>query len=182
MEVSNQLHDPGGFTPRERAPGTQWIGGWVGPRAGLDTVVKSNIPSPCWDSNPRSSSPQPSATLLSYPGSNISVTAFQNCDWCLIPNLYAVKWHDCETVTYISREMLFIIIIIMMKRVGSASVPVGKRSRCRRHVHIFFGSSESLLSKSLYPSGWFHILSAFCAYVLLVITSQVILFSLSRQY
>jgi hypothetical protein len=26
------------FTPGERAPGTHWIGGWVGPRAGLDDV------------------------------------------------------------------------------------------------------------------------------------------------
>jgi hypothetical protein len=26
--------------PRERAPGTHWIEGWVGPRAGLDDVVK----------------------------------------------------------------------------------------------------------------------------------------------
>jgi hypothetical protein len=31
---------PGHFTPRERAPGTHWIGGWVGPRATLDTMVK----------------------------------------------------------------------------------------------------------------------------------------------
>jgi hypothetical protein len=31
---------PGRFTPRERAPGTHWIGGWVGPRAGLDDVEK----------------------------------------------------------------------------------------------------------------------------------------------
>jgi hypothetical protein len=29
---------PGCFNPREKAPGTHWIGGWVGPRAGLDTV------------------------------------------------------------------------------------------------------------------------------------------------
>jgi hypothetical protein len=48
----------GYFTPRERAPGTHSIGGWVGPRAGMDTaVLKREIPSPCWDSNPRSSSP-----------------------------------------------------------------------------------------------------------------------------
>jgi hypothetical protein len=40
------------FTPRERAPGTHWMGGWVGPRAGLDTVVKRKVPSACWDSNP----------------------------------------------------------------------------------------------------------------------------------
>jgi hypothetical protein len=31
---------PGRFTPRERAPVTHWIGGWVGPRAVLDAVVK----------------------------------------------------------------------------------------------------------------------------------------------
>jgi len=29
----------GRFTPRERAPSTHWIGGWVGPRAGLDRSV-----------------------------------------------------------------------------------------------------------------------------------------------
>jgi hypothetical protein len=27
---------PRRFTPGERALGTHWIGGWVGPRAGLD--------------------------------------------------------------------------------------------------------------------------------------------------
>jgi hypothetical protein len=43
---------PSHFTPRETAPGTHWIGGWVGPRAGLDAVVKRKIPSPCQDSNP----------------------------------------------------------------------------------------------------------------------------------
>jgi hypothetical protein len=31
---------PGRFTPGERAPGTHWVGGWVGPRAGLDDVEK----------------------------------------------------------------------------------------------------------------------------------------------
>jgi hypothetical protein len=37
---------PGSFTPRERAPGTHWIGGWVGPEVGLDTVVKRKFPVP----------------------------------------------------------------------------------------------------------------------------------------
>jgi hypothetical protein len=54
--------------PKERASGTHWIGGWVGPRAGLDTAVKRKIPSPWRDSNPRSSSPQPSTIPLGYPG------------------------------------------------------------------------------------------------------------------
>jgi hypothetical protein len=36
----------------ERAPGIHLIGAWVGPRAGLDAVVKRKIPSCCRDSNP----------------------------------------------------------------------------------------------------------------------------------
>jgi hypothetical protein len=43
---------PDRFTPREWVPGTQWIGGWVGPRAGLDVVSKIKIPSPRRDSKP----------------------------------------------------------------------------------------------------------------------------------
>jgi hypothetical protein len=38
-ESSDSL--PGRFTPGERAPGIHWIGGWVGPRAGLDDVEKT---------------------------------------------------------------------------------------------------------------------------------------------
>jgi hypothetical protein len=49
------------FTPRERAPGTHWIGGWVGPRAVLDVVVKGKIPSPRRESNPRTPIVQPVA-------------------------------------------------------------------------------------------------------------------------
>jgi hypothetical protein len=44
---------PGRFTPRERSPVTHWIGGWVGPKAIMDEVVKRNIPSPRRESNPR---------------------------------------------------------------------------------------------------------------------------------
>jgi hypothetical protein len=43
----------GRFTPKERSPGTLWIGGWLGPRAVLDAVVKRKIPSPRRKSNPR---------------------------------------------------------------------------------------------------------------------------------
>jgi hypothetical protein len=31
---------PGRFTPKERAPATHWIGGWVGPRADLEDMEK----------------------------------------------------------------------------------------------------------------------------------------------
>jgi len=32
---------PGCSTPKERTPSSHWIGGWVGPKAGLDAVVVS---------------------------------------------------------------------------------------------------------------------------------------------
>jgi len=38
-----QLH---ALAVRERAPGTHWIGDWMGPKAGLDAVVKRKIPRP----------------------------------------------------------------------------------------------------------------------------------------
>jgi hypothetical protein len=49
------------FTPRERDPGTHWLGGWVGPRAVLDSVVKRKIPSLLRESNPRIPIVQPVA-------------------------------------------------------------------------------------------------------------------------
>jgi hypothetical protein len=52
---------PSRFTPRERALGTDWIGGWLGPRAVLDAVVKRKIPSPCQESKPRTPIVQPVA-------------------------------------------------------------------------------------------------------------------------
>jgi hypothetical protein len=40
------------FTPGERTPGTHCTGGWVGPRAGLDTEVRGKIVCPRRRSNP----------------------------------------------------------------------------------------------------------------------------------
>jgi hypothetical protein len=45
MEVSGQLQAPAALPPGERDPGTHWIWGWVGPRAGRDTVSNRKIPS-----------------------------------------------------------------------------------------------------------------------------------------
>jgi hypothetical protein len=42
MEVNGQLHAPAALS-RERTPGTDWIGGWVSPTAGLDAVEYRNI-------------------------------------------------------------------------------------------------------------------------------------------
>jgi hypothetical protein len=50
---------PGRFTPRETAPGTHRLGGWVSPGAVQDRVVKRKIPSPRRESNPRTPIVQP---------------------------------------------------------------------------------------------------------------------------
>jgi hypothetical protein len=42
-------YTPRPLYPRERATGTNWIGGWAGPRTGLDDVKKK--PRPYRDSN-----------------------------------------------------------------------------------------------------------------------------------
>jgi hypothetical protein len=41
--VSGQRHALATIYPRERTPGTHCTGGWVGPRAGLDTEDRGKI-------------------------------------------------------------------------------------------------------------------------------------------
>ena len=43
----------GRFTPVKRVPGTHWVVGWVGPRAGLAVLGNRQVSFPCWDPNPR---------------------------------------------------------------------------------------------------------------------------------
>jgi hypothetical protein len=61
MVVSSPASRPGRFISRERATGTHWIGGWVGPIAVLDAVVKRKIPSPRRELNSRTPIVQPLA-------------------------------------------------------------------------------------------------------------------------
>jgi hypothetical protein len=46
MEVSGQLHTPAALLPGKESLVPIKIGGWVGPRAVLDAMVKRKIPSP----------------------------------------------------------------------------------------------------------------------------------------
>jgi hypothetical protein len=59
----------GHLTSGERALGTHWTGGWVGPRAGLDAVETTKI-LPLPGIEPRPCSPQPVLYQLSYPDSS----------------------------------------------------------------------------------------------------------------
>ena len=67
-------HAPAAHYPRER-PGTHSIGGWVGPRVGLDRSGKSR---PHRDSIPRPLSPQPVTILTELPGPLIKLRVLQN--------------------------------------------------------------------------------------------------------
>jgi hypothetical protein len=61
VEGERSATRPGRFTFGERAPGTHWIGGWVGLRTGLDDVEKKEfLPLP--DSNSDLSVVQPVAS------------------------------------------------------------------------------------------------------------------------
>jgi hypothetical protein len=50
MEVNGQLHAAAALPPRERARGTHFVGGWVGPRAGMEAGEEKNSQS--WESPP----------------------------------------------------------------------------------------------------------------------------------
>jgi hypothetical protein len=52
MGVSSQRHAPAALFPGERTPGIHCTGGWVSPRAGLDTEVRGKILCLCRESNP----------------------------------------------------------------------------------------------------------------------------------
>jgi hypothetical protein len=54
MGISGQRHARPRFSPGERTPCTHCTGGWVGPRAGLDTEAKGKILSPLPGIEPRS--------------------------------------------------------------------------------------------------------------------------------
>jgi hypothetical protein len=91
---------PGRFTPRERTPGTHWIGGWVNPRAGLDDVEKRKfLTLPGLELQPLSR-PACSQSLyrLRYPGSTIRLSGFKNA----YPYLYAYTPVRCLRVCPIS--------------------------------------------------------------------------------
>jgi hypothetical protein len=61
MEVSSQLHAPAALPLGKEPLVPVELGGWMGPRAVLDAVVKRKIPSPRRESNPRTPIIQPVA-------------------------------------------------------------------------------------------------------------------------
>jgi hypothetical protein len=52
MGVSCQYHDPATLYPQQSSPGTDWIEGWMGLRAGLVTEARGKILCLCRGLNP----------------------------------------------------------------------------------------------------------------------------------
>jgi hypothetical protein len=63
--MSDVLHAPAALLPG-KAPGTHWLWGWIGSRAGLDPVEKYKIPWPFQESNPCSQALTPWLCWLNY--------------------------------------------------------------------------------------------------------------------
>jgi hypothetical protein len=78
--MSGQLHAPLTLPPGERAPGTHWIGGRLGPRAGLDMVSKRRILSLRRDLNSDRLARSQPLCRLSYPGFSVET-------WCPINSM-----------------------------------------------------------------------------------------------
>jgi hypothetical protein len=55
LEVDGSEGSTGSFISVERASGTHFEGGWLGPRADLDADVQRKIYAPCREYNPGSS-------------------------------------------------------------------------------------------------------------------------------
>jgi hypothetical protein len=71
MGLSGQHHAPAALYPRGKD--THWIGGWVGPRAGLDAGDRRKIHCPCRGSNPGRPARGQTLYCLSYSGSIIII-------------------------------------------------------------------------------------------------------------
>jgi hypothetical protein len=115
------------FTPRKRTPGTHWIGDWVGPSTIQDAVMKSKIPSPRRESNPRTTIVQPVTSRYT----DLAITAhFQTCLPITIQSPSALATGiRCSTLLLISRDVTYDMYSVKrgMPVLCNATVPLGYR-------------------------------------------------------
>jgi hypothetical protein len=99
------------FNPGERTPGTHCKGGWVGPRAGLDTEARGKMLSPLPGIEPRSPGrPARSQTLyrLSYPGSQMNYYYHKyNVSW--LDSIPVFKWLNGHCTEAIFNNLFLIL-------------------------------------------------------------------------
>jgi hypothetical protein len=63
--MSGKLHAPAALPPGKEPPRTRWVRGWVGPKAGMDTVVTRKILSPPGIESPNPD--HPARSLVAIP-------------------------------------------------------------------------------------------------------------------
>jgi hypothetical protein len=96
------------FTPKERATGTHWIGGWVGPRAVLDAVVKRKIPSPRRESNSKTPIVQPVAQHYT--------------DWAITALISTMRHIYKKTLSLVLKEVAFVLENQLKENVNKISM------------------------------------------------------------
>jgi hypothetical protein len=99
---------PSRLNPSERAPGTHWIGDWVGPRAVLDAVVKRKIPSPRREWNPRTSIVQSVAQRYT----DWAIMAVQNYTGYFV-NIRAIFPGQPSLVERMLRPLMILLVVRM---------------------------------------------------------------------
>jgi hypothetical protein len=112
---------PGCFTPRERALGTHWIGGWVDPRAGMDDVEKRKfLTLPGLELRPlRRPARSQSLYRLRYPGSHMYIQYVRDLCTCECIYEYTCLFHPaikvivCTSVTGQSSQHIAAVVILI---------------------------------------------------------------------
>jgi hypothetical protein len=110
MGVRGQRHAPAALYPGERAPGTHWIGDWVGPRAVLDAGARGKILCPCRGSNPDRPARSQTIYCLSYSSVRWKVKLGNSCHNSDMTEVVSVtnsgRIRVLSLLTYWTKEML----------------------------------------------------------------------------
>jgi hypothetical protein len=104
MGVSRQRHAPAELYSRGKDPGTHCTGGWVGPRAGLDTEARGKILCHCRGSNLDRPVVQPVVRHYTAWATRLPLSEATAPGWC----------HKIVTTYFIWHSQLIIIIIIIL--------------------------------------------------------------------
>jgi hypothetical protein len=94
---SGQIQNLEILPPRERAPGTHWIGGWEGPRAGLDAVEKRKILWPSWELLGSSTYEKQKKSFNKFPLWGKNFSPFEVHVRCIQEELLEYTWCICIT-------------------------------------------------------------------------------------
>jgi hypothetical protein len=143
--VVSFMHRP--LYPRERAPGTHCIVGWVGPRAVLYAVMRK-ISSPRRESNPRTLIPQPvaqrytdwaiTALIITYKYYNLLFISICFSLWCHVGVSLASSVSGCVWV-WVCVCLGLYAILVFSQVFNSCEVCSGWVTYCHRCLTCFKG-------------------------------------------